>query len=82
MKEQTLKKGTTVLLATVLFLATLGKFLRISGLHWSGRSPYPPDLFVKRNKQARMKISTLPSSAYSPLGNTATQNEAIPIGPT
>lgn len=28
-----------------------------------------------------MQISTLSWSEYSPPGNTATQNEAIPIGP-
>lgn len=58
------------LLATGLFLATLGKLLGISGLqveeHQSVRSPCPPDLFVKTNKQARMQISTLPSSEYPP----------------
>ena len=73
------------LLATGLFLATFGKFWGISGLqveeHQSGRSPCPPDLFAKTSKQARMQISTLLSSEYSPPGNTATQNEAVPIGP-
>lgn len=79
------KERKESLLTTGFFLVTLREFGGSSEIqveeHQSGRSPCPPDLFVKTNKQGRMPIAALPSSGWWTLCNTATQNTASPTGP-